>query len=302
MLVDQHFSDRSNYPKVSDTATSIDTVEWFAENVGITNLDDPSVKIRTVINDVNESELARHEARKAREAAAQDAFLDAMLNLDSGTAVLRQTSAKNEVLKKAKAIKSAKPKVAKIARKVAKPAKKIAMAVEVSAANKELPPTQTTKERRDAFIADLNAGKMIKVLPRSKKASGRKEHQKQRADLIYVKRNTNMNLIRLSRVGTKDSFFVIDNFERHEAVEITGNLVGPDREPLIKALRSGKVFEVSNVTKGKKAVAASITQLVSRHGMDIFAVISSGRDLIGWIMPKDASPTISEVLAVKEGQ
>ena len=121
MLTEQYFSDRSTYPKVSATATPIDAIEWFAKNKGITNLDDPSVKVKSIIDGVNKSELARHEARKAREAEAQDAFLDAMFNLDNGTAVLRQTSAKNEVLKKAKAIKSAKPKTAKVAKAKPKP-------------------------------------------------------------------------------------------------------------------------------------------------------------------------------------
>ncbi|WP_440464373.1 hypothetical protein [Psychrobacter sp. ASPA161_6] len=277
----------SNYPKVSETSTPIDNVQWFAEKIGITNLDDLGAKVRTIINDVNESELARQKAKKVREAAAQDAFLDAMFNLDSGTAVLRQKKDRTATAQK----------VAKTAKKLAKPAKKIARVITVK---QEPTLQQMAKVRRDAVIADLNAGKMIKVLPRSKKASGQKEYQKQRADLIYIKRNTNMTLIRLSRVGTKDSFFMIDNFERHEAVKLTGNLVGPDREPLIKALRSGKVFEVSNVTKGKKAVAASVTQLASRHGMDIFAVISSGRDLIGWIMPNDATKDTAPVKSNQE--
>ncbi|WP_198331401.1 hypothetical protein [Psychrobacter aquimaris] len=118
MLEEQYFSDRSSYPKVSDTATPIYAVEWFAKNVGITNLDDPSVKVKTILDDVNESELARHEARRAREAKAQDEFLDAMFNLDSGTAVLRQ---KSERTKPAKKVVPAKQ--LKVAKNIAKPAK-----------------------------------------------------------------------------------------------------------------------------------------------------------------------------------
>lgn len=96
MLNEQHFSDRSTYPNNSETATSIDDVEWFAKNVGITNLDDPNTKVKTIIDDVNESELARHEAKKVRESKAQDEFLDAMFNLDNGTAVLRQKNERNK--------------------------------------------------------------------------------------------------------------------------------------------------------------------------------------------------------------
>jgi hypothetical protein len=143
MLREQVFSDRSNYPKVSDTATPIDAVEWFAKNKGITNLDDPSAKVRTIIDDVNQSELARHEAKKARESKAQDEFLDAMFNLDSGTAVLRQ---KRERTKPA-----SKPKKMKVAKKIAKVAKPVV---------KEIAPR--TEAKRESEISDL--GDMLDAL------------------------------------------------------------------------------------------------------------------------------------------
>jgi hypothetical protein len=154
MLREQVFSDRSNYPKVSETSTPIDGVEWFAKNVGITNLDDPSAKVRTIINDVNQSELARHEAKKARESKAQDEFLDAMFNLDSGTAVLRQKSERNKPAAKPKTVK-----VAKVAKKIAKVAKPVV---------KEIAPR--TEAKRESEISDL--GDMLDALDylREKKA------------------------------------------------------------------------------------------------------------------------------------
>ena len=236
MKVEGHFADLSRYPKTSETATSIDDVEWFAKNIGITNLDDPSVKVRTIIDDVNESELARQKARKEREAKAQDAFLDAMFNLDSGTAVLRQKKDRTPVL-------VTKPRVAK-------PAKKIARVVAV----KKGPAShQLAKARRDALIADLTAGKMIKMVSESEKSNTQKDYQKQRADLVYIRRNMDITLIRLNCIQTGESYFMIDNLTRHKRVKLSGNLIGPDREPFIKALSSGKLFEASNVTKGKKA-------------------------------------------------
>lgn len=278
MLVEHHFADLSRYPKNSDTATSIEDVEWFAKNKGITNLDDPSVKIKTIIDDVNECELARQKARKEREAKAQDAFLDAMFNLSNGTAELRQK-------KDRKPLPVAKPKVAKTAKKIAKPAKKTAKATVKKAPSSK----QIAKARRDVLIADLSAGKMVRMVSKSKKAQNNNEHkdyQQQRADLVYIRRNMDITLIRLSRIQTGESYFMIDSLKRHKRVKLSGNLIGPDREPFIKALRSGRLFEASNITKGGKAGSASVANLADDHGMNIYSVIS-GRDLVGWVMPDD---------------
>lgn len=281
MLVEHHFADLSRYAKVSETSTPIDDVEWFAKNVGITNLDDPSVKIKTIIDDVNKCELARQKARKEREAKAQDAFLDAMFNLNNGTAELRQKKDRKPLTK---------PKVAKTAKKIAKPAKKIAKPATVK---KEPSSKQIAKARRDVLIADLTAGKMIKMISKSEKAQNNNEHkdyQKQRADLVYIRRNMDITLIRLSRLQTGESYFMIDSLERHKRVKLSGNLIGPDRKPFIKALNSGKLFEASNITKGGKAGSASVANLADNHGMNIYSVIS-GRDLVGWVMPPNSDST-----------
>ncbi len=284
MQVEHHFADLSHYPKNSDTATSIDDVEWFAKNVGITNLDDPSVKIKTIIEDVNECELARQKARKEREAKAQDAFLDAMFNLSNGTAELRQKKDRTP------ALKVKKPQATKVAKEVAKPAKKVARVATV----KKAPSSKhLAKARRDVLIADLTAGKMVKMVSKSKKSNTQKDYQKQRADLVYIKRNMDITLIRLNRLQTSESFFMIDSLERHEQVKLSGNLIGPDREPLINALRSGKLFEASNIIKGGKAGSASVANLADNHGMNIYSVIR-GRDLVGWVMPIDVEVALTE--------
>lgn len=284
MVVEHHFADLSRYPKDSDTATSIDDIEWFAENVGITNLDDPSVKIKTIIDDVNECELARQKARKEREAKAQDAFLDAMFNLNNGTAELRQKKDRTP------ALKVSKTQTAKVAKKVAKPAKKVAR---VSVTQKAPSSKHLAKARRDVLIADLTAGKMVKMVSESEKSNTQKDYQKQRADLVYIRRNMDITLIRLNRLQTSESFFMIDSLERHERVKLSGNLIGPDREPLINALRSGKLFEASNIIKGGKAGSASVVNLADNHGMNIYSVIS-GRDLVGWVMPIDVEVALTE--------
>lgn len=285
MQVEHHFADLCRHPKPVDPEWAA-TVAKYLEEVGATDLDDPNAPKRKVQRtDAQLRALAGIERRKADE-KAQAEHQAALARLEDGTAVLRQKKDRTPVL-------VTKPKVAK-------PAKKIARVVVV----KKGPAShQLAKLRRDALIADLTAGKMVKMVSECKKTNEQKDYQKQRADLIYIKRNMNVTLIRLSRIQTGESFFMIDSLKRHKQVKLSGNLIGPDREPLIKALSSGKLFEASNVTKGKKAGSASVAQLASRHGMNLYAVIS-GRDLVGWVMPKDVEValTAEQKCAAKDAQ
>lgn len=285
MLVEQHFSNISRHQKLVDPEWAA-TVAEYLEEVGATDLDDPNAPKRKVQRtDAQLKALAGIERKKAEE-KAQAEHQAALARLEDGTAVLRQKKDRTPIL-------VTKPKAAKPAKKMAK----------VVAVKKEPTAQQLVKVRRDALIADLSAGKMVKMVSECKKTNEQKDYQKQRADLIYIKRNMNVTLIRLSRIQTGESFFMIDNLTRHKRVKVTGNLIGPDREPLIKALSSGKVFEASNVTKGKKAGSASVAQLASRHSMNLYAVIS-GRDLVGWVMPKDVEValTAEQKLAAKDAQ
>lgn len=272
MQVEHHFADLCRHPKPIDPEWAA-TVAEYLEEVGATDLDDPSApKRKTPRTDAQLRVLAGIERRKADE-KAQAEHQAALARLEDGTAVLRQKKDRTPVL-------VTKPKVAK-------PAKKIARVVAV----KKGPAShQLAKARRDALIADLTAGKMIKMVSESEKSNTQKDYQKQRADLVYIRRNMDITLIRLNCLQTGESYFMIDNLTRHKRVKLSGNLIGPDREPFIKALSSGKLFEASNVTKGKKAGSASVANLAERHGMDIFSVIS-GRDLVGWVMPPNSDST-----------
>lgn len=268
MLVEQHFADLNRHPKPVDPEWAA-TVAKYLEEVGATDLDDPNApKRKTPRTDAQLRVLAGIERKKAEE-KAQAEHQAALARLEDGTAVLRQKKDRTPIL-------VTKPKAAKPAKKMAK----------VVAVKKGPASHQLAKLRRDAVIADLSAGKMIKMVSESEKGNKQKDYQKQRADLVYIKRNMDITLIRLNCLQTGESYFMIDNLTRHKRVKLSGNLIGPDREPFIKALSSGKLFEASNVTKGKKAGSASVAQLAERHGMDIFSVIS-GRDLVGWVMPKD---------------
>ncbi len=285
MLVEHHFADLSRHPKPVSPEWQAAVAEYL-EEVGATDLDDPNApKRKTPRTDAQLRALDGFKRTQARNKAKLE-HQEALARLEKGTAILRQKKDRTPLpVAKPKVAKTAK-KVAKPAKKIAKPAKKIAKAATVKKAPSS---KQIAKARRDVLITDLAAGKMVRMVSKSKKAQNNNEHkdyQQQRADLVYIRRNMNITLIRLNRIQTGESFFMIDSLTRHKRVKLSGNLIGPDREPFIKALRSGKLFEASNVTKGGKAGSASVANLADNHGMNIYSVIS-GRDLVGWVMPKD---------------
>lgn len=275
MQVEHHFADLSRHPKPVSPEWQAAVAEYL-EEVGATDLDAPNApKRKTPRTDAQLRALDGFKRTQARNKAKLE-HQEALARLEKGTAILRQKKDRTP-------LPVAKPKVAKTAKKIAKPAKKTAKATVKKAPSSK----QIAKARRDVLIADLSAGKMIRMVSKSKKAQNNNEHkdyQQQRADLVYIRRNMDITLIRLNRIQTGESFFMIDSLERHKRVKLSGNLIGPDREPFIKALGSGKLFEASNVTKGGKAGSASVANLADNHGMNIYSVIS-GRDLVGWVMP-----------------
>lgn len=91
MSTERHFADMSRYQSISDTSTPLEVVEWFAKNKGITNLDDPEVKIRTVIEHENQALIANQAAKKDRDKKALGEYIDALMNLEDGTAVHRRS-------------------------------------------------------------------------------------------------------------------------------------------------------------------------------------------------------------------
>jgi len=319
MLREQVFSDRSNYPKVSETSTPIDAVEWFAKNKGITDLNKPGAKVRSIINDVNESELARYEAKKARESKAQDEFLDAMFNLDSGTAVLRQKNDRTKpVVKKVKVAK----KAAKAAKKVVKPAKrvkpvavkaiKVAKAVKVKPIKeskvpkyrhklgRKIPSSQkAAKARREIMLTEFAADRMVRMLPQHRTAGELHIYQQQQTDITHIRRNAGLSIVRLCCYQTGKSFYTVDKFVRHEMEPISGLLIGEGRKTLFKAICSGEMVAVTSITGGAKVGASTMTQLARRHGFKVHAVIK-GAFIQGWVLIEEGVK--AGTLDVKEGQ
>lgn len=304
MRVEGHFIDRSDYPKVpSETSTPIDAVEWFAKNKGITNLDDPSVKVRTIINDVNESELARHEAKKAREAKAQDEFLDAMFNLDNGTAVHRQESDKNKVLRKAKAIRETQPEaakevatpakpVAKVAEKISKPIKAL-NAAQIASRKKR----QKNQIRRDGITKILKEGGAIQ--PIDWRGKSLPAHQAQSNDLMIIGKKEGLNIVRVNKVGTRDMSFITDNFERcNIAKPISCAITGPDSAKLFEIIRNGQMITVDDIQENVIAGSRFMTYLAGAYGIEIYSVVKSNKT-VGWVLASAANPSHLEIEARK---
>lgn len=319
MIREQVFTDMSSYPKVSDTATPIDAVEWFAKNVGITNLDDPSAKVKTILDDVNESELARHEARRARESKAQDEFLDAMFNLDNGTAVLRQ---------KADRTKPA-AKQLKVAKKVAKPAKKIARAKPLKKPQSVKPVVKTSKpkplgyklrhsakqinasqiellkqslvvkKRREAMAETLKSGGSIK--PVDWRGKGLRGHQIQSNDLEVIEDKEALNIVRVHQMQTRTLGFMVDNFKRYDMPEpISCYLSSDDREKLFTAIRSNQLVTVQSFKEDTPACRRVMATLSRKYGLNIHSVMKRNNTL-GWILLEEAVDA-GELEATRESE
>lgn len=288
MLVEQHFSDRSTYAKApSETSTPIDAVEWFAKNKGITNLDDPGVKVRTIIDDVNESELARQEARKAREAAAQEANKQALLNLKNGTAVLRQKSERTKLAPKPKQLKIAK-NAAKKPAKAAKSAVKKERKPYYHKPGRLVPSSQVqARARRKMILEKLQAGEFVPMQPKQTKKGELDLYQQQRAAVKKIEKAEGLTIVRIKRISDNQSFWALDSFKRHQIDRaITGRLDDADRIPLITAITSNELVLASDIKSGTRIGVSSTTILARNHGMNIYTVFS-GKHVLGWILIDD---------------
>jgi len=251
MLEEKHYAPMKRYASSSDTSTPIDHVEWFAKNKGITNLDDPSTKVRTIIEDANKVELARQQAKKAGEAKAQDEFLDAMFNLDNGTAVLRQKKERTPVA-------TGKAKVVKTKRD----------------SSEDRP---NAAARRAKIIKTLNTGGRIK-LERKKGAA----YQAQYIDMRWIIDNHKMNIKRIKSVSSRDSYFVLDRFARYQAPEVI-NGAAEDKDKLLTALLSKKLVLASDVLGTNKLATATVLTIATQHDLDVYTVFDDSRKTVGWI-------------------
>lgn len=315
MLREQAFSDRSNYPRVSETATSIDDVEWFAKNKGITNLDDPRTKVKTIIDDVNESELARHEAKKAREAKARGEFIDAIFNLDNGTAVLRQKNERAKpapkqlkVAKPAKKVARAKPlKKPQSVKPVVKTSKPKALGYKLRHSAKQINASQiellkqslVVKKRREAMAETLKSGGSIK--PVDWRGKGLRGHQIQSNDLEVIEDKEALNIVRVHQMRTRTLGFMVDNFKRYDMPEpISCYLSSDDREKLFTAIRSNQLVTVQSFKEDTPACRRVMATLSRKYGLNIHSVMKRNNTL-GWILLEEAVDA-GELEATRESE
>ena len=315
MLREQTFSDMRRYQEISDTSTPIDAVEWFAKNKGITNLDDPSAKVNTIIDDVNESELARQEAKKAREAKARSEYIDALFSIDDGTAVLRQKSDYNSAAPKPKVAR--KVTIARPAKKAAKKAVNVAKTVEqVAKTTKYVPKPQTLgfklrksakqvtplqidrlqkalaiKNRRDAMIETLKSGGAVKPVDwRGRNLPG---HQTQSNDLVVIEEKEGFSIVRVHQVNTRTLGFAIDNFERYDMPKVIScYLSSDDRKELLEAVCSGKLVTVDSFIEDVAACRRVMSTLACKYGFNICTVMKRNKT-IGWVLIEDGVNTVN---------
>lgn len=259
MLREQFFPDMNRYAKVSDTATPIDAVEWFAKNKGITDLDKPGAKVRTIIDDVNESELARHEAKKAREAKARSEYIDALLNLEGGTAIHRQPRERTPLL-------SAKG----VGKQVKRPAR--------GKSNSEY---KVAKARRALLVAELKAGKSVRLISQKKGETETNGYHQQYADIASIRHKLGLKVARVYCNQTGQSFYTIDTFARYP-LPITVSGTRDDKNELLTALLSKQLVPASSMPVEAKVASKSVLRLMRKHDLDVYTVFNDSKT-DGWI-------------------
>lgn len=275
----------------STTSSTIDEVEAYAEQNGIIDLDNPEVKKKTVIADLSNFERARYEAQKERErleAEAQEKHKQAMLNLKSGTAILRQKSERTKPAKKVEVAKKA--SVATKPIKAPKPVVKKARKPYYHKPDRLVPSSQVqARVRRKIMLEKLQAGEF---LPMQSKQSAKGDfdlYQQQRAAIKKLEKEEGLTVVRIKRISDNQSFFALDDFKRHQIEQkVSGNLDGDDRKDFIKAVASGEVVLASDLVKGARVGVSSTSILARNHGMNIYTVFS-GKYVLGWILIDDSA-------------
>ena len=220
--------------------------------------------------------------------------------------------------------------------KVAKPVKKAVKILDdsqLARKNKR----HDNRVRRAGMTETLKAGGAI--YPIDWRGEGLRAHQRQSYDLMMIGQKEGVSIVRVNEVGTKKMRFIIDTFERCDIAEPISSLItSPDSAKLFEIIRSGQMLTVDNIKENVVAGARAMTYLSRAYDIAIYSVVKSNKT-VGWVMvdaselqvrtnnevaahaptstpheileaayrefkrvAKDTGSTISEVLAVKEGQ
>ena len=295
MLREQVFSDISRYAKKINPEYAAQIAE-HKEKVGFTDYDALGAPKRKVQRtDAQLRELEGIEKAKA-EARAQAEHQAALARLVDGTAIHRQKSTKNEVLKKVRAIKTVKPakKIANAAKKIAKPSKYVpkpkGLGFKLLNSAKKVTPLQISrlqkalvvKNRRDAMIEVLKSGGAIKPVDwRGRNLPG---HQTQSNDLVVIEEKEGFSIVRVHQMNTRTLGFMIDDFERYDMPRVIScYLSSDDRKTLLEAVCSGKLITVESFHECVSACRRAMTTLSRKYGFNIHSVMRRNKTL-GWIL------------------
>lgn len=261
MLAEQHFKDVSRYPKVIDPEWDA-TVAEYLERVGATNLDAPNAPKRKVPRtDAQLRELEGIEKAKA-EKKAQAEYQEAQARLADGTAVHRQPKG-GTVIQSTEAV--SKPKQAKRGRKLGSKAGEY----------------KEAKERRAPILAQLKAGEFIKVLKQSKGEAELREYSQQYSDISHIRSNLGLKVSRVRCNQTKQSFYAIDAFPRHQS-DVTISGMTNDKKSLLQALLSRELVLASDLACPTKMASRTILKIMREHDLDVYTVFD-GATTEGWI-------------------
>lgn len=310
----------------SATSSTIDEVEAFAKTKGIIDLDNPEVKKQTVITDLSNFELARYKAKKELdrlEAEAQENYKKALVNIKDGTAVHRVKHERTKPGKKTvQKVHEASTQSREANRKNKKPkARKIVRNIPTR--------NEIAQARRQAIVEKLKAGARILMLRQGIEYSS--DYQQQQSDIRAINKNADITIVRISSLKTGESFYVMDAFERYQTDEkISSRLVKQGSHDLLKAVCSHRLLQASDIKELSKDGSRAMATLARKYDFDIHTVLSSNV-LIGWVLiesrdetfdavkerqglnliaafelfkkvAQDADTTISEVLAIRDGQ
>ena len=322
---EKNLSDIIRYHKEpSETSSTIDEVEAWAEANGIIDLDNPDVKKQTILDDLSDFERKRYDEQKEREereAIAQENYQKALGNLETGTADHR---IKHE---RSKPAKSSTVKLPKSRKPALKPKKLKAKKTSSLKSNRN----KIAQARREDIADKLRAGERI-ALKSYTAPGGAKAYQIQQSDIKMIGINYGINnIVRVASIKTGESYFVIDNYERYETQQvISSRLVHRKNHDLLKAVCSCQLVLACDLRESNKNSARAMTVLARDYDFNIHTVLFRNK-LLGWVLheekdesfdeikerqgllleaayerfksvAQDFDTTIAEILAIKDGQ
>lgn len=291
-MQEQYFPEMSRYPKISPTATPMDQQEEFLNRYPHKRAENkPNGGIIRSIPDVDRF-ILREMSNKERKAAKAQAWREhkqALRNLakqDSQDAkdIHRQRAKwKVEEERKAKEKLENEREIKKAAERK-KPKPKVVKGFRKSELNGYNMMMRLVESRRNDIISKLENGDQVPVVPFTNRSDKEMAaaYQMQRMDMKAIT-GTGLKTLRIKSLKTNLSFFVIDNMARHEMDPISGTLHLDDSKQLLKAVCSGEIVKLEDLTNGARVGARSMLKLTKESDMNIHAVFNGPR-IMGWIL------------------